>query len=99
MTGQDARPPRGRIEDLLRRIDKVARIEPGTEPGTQPDGGFELWIPRRLTLRDQTIPADVALMVLLDACLEKGYTPARFTEEDGGRLYLWERSEGGPAVG
>ena len=88
MMGQDGRPFRGTVEDLLRRIDKLAHPEDGSPPA-----GFELWIPPRLTLRGQTIPFDVALMVVLDALLEKDFVPASFTEEDGGRLYLYERAD------
>ncbi|HYU35202.1 MAG TPA: hypothetical protein VEW48_23870 [Thermoanaerobaculia bacterium] len=88
MSGQDGRPPRGTVEELLRRIEALAR------PGDAgPPGGFELWVPQRLTLRGQTIPFDVALMVVLDALLEKSFVPAGFTEEDGGRLYLYERAD------
>jgi hypothetical protein len=88
MIGQDGRPFRGTVEDLLRRIDTLAHPEDAGPPA-----GFELWIPQRLTLRGQTIPFDVALMVVLDALLEKNFVPAGFTEEDGGRLYLYERAD------
>jgi hypothetical protein len=89
MTGQDGRPPRGTVEELLRRIEALAR--PGD---TGPPSGFELWVPQRLTLRGQGIPFDVALMVVLDALLERDFVPAGFTEEDGGRLYQYERADG-----
>ncbi len=88
MTGQDGRPPRGTVEELLRRIETLAR------PGDAgPPAGFELWVPQRLTLRGQTIPFDVAVMVVLDALLEKSFVPAGFSEEDGGRLYLYQRAD------
>jgi hypothetical protein len=86
MTGQDVRPPRGTVEELLRRIEALAR-----SGEAEPSSGFELWVPQRLTLRGQTIPFDVAVMVVLDALLEKSFVPAGYTEEDGGRLYLYER--------
>ena len=85
MIGQDGRPPRGTVEDLLRRIETLAR-----SGKSGPPSGFELWVPQRLTLRGQTIPFDVAVMVVLDALLEKSFVPAGYTEEDGGRLYLYE---------
>jgi hypothetical protein len=88
MIGQDGRPPRGTVEELLRRIEVLARPGDGNPPS-----GFELWVPQRLTLRGQMIPFDVALMVVLDALLEKDFIPAGFTEEDGGRLYHYERSD------
>jgi hypothetical protein len=86
MTGQDGRPPRGTVEELLRRIEVLAR-----SGEAEPPSGFELWVPQRLTLRGQTIPFDVAVMVVLDALLEKSFVPAGYTEGDGGRLYLYER--------
>ena len=88
MTGQNGRPPRGTVEELLRRIEALAR--PGDAP---PPAGFELWVPQRLTLRGQGIPFDVALMVVLDALLEKDFVPAGYTEEDGGRLYHYQRAD------
>ena len=93
MTGQDGRPPRGTVEELLRRIEAMAR------PGDAgPPAGFELWVPQRLTLRGQGIPFDVGLMVLLDALLEKDFVPSGYTEEDGGRLYHYERAAAQPQV-
>jgi hypothetical protein len=86
MSGQNGHPVRGTVEELLRRIEALAR--PG-EDG--PPSGFELWVPQRLTLRGQTIPFDVAIMVVLDALLERSFVPAGFTEEEDGRLYLYER--------
>jgi hypothetical protein len=88
MTGQDGRPPRGTVEELLRRIEALA--QPGN---AEPPPGFELWVPQRLTLRGQGIPFDVALMVVLDALLEKDFVPAGYHEEDGGRLYHYERAD------
>jgi hypothetical protein len=86
---QAGRLPRGTVEDLLRRIDGLTRTE---DPGGTP--AFELWVPGRLTLRGQTIPSDVAQMVLLDALLERNFEPTGFVEEDGGKLYRYERSAG-----
>lgn len=88
MTGQLGRPPRGTVEELLRRIEALARPE-----GSEPPDGFDLWVPQRLTLRGQGIPFDVAVMVVLDALLERDFVPAGFTEEDGGRLYQTRRSD------
>jgi hypothetical protein len=76
------------LEELLRRIEALAR--PGD---TGPPSGFELWVPQRLTLRGETIPFDVAVVVVLDALLEKDFVPASYTEEDGGRLYLNQRAD------
>jgi hypothetical protein len=88
MTGQDGRPPRGTVEELLRRIETLAR-----SGDAGPPSGFELWVPQRLTLRGQGIPFDVALMVVLDALLERDFIPAGFSEEDGGRLYQYQRAD------
>ena len=88
MSGQDGRPPRGTVEELLRRIETLAR-----RGDAGPPSGFELWVPQRLTLRGQGIPFDVAIMVVLDALLERDFVPAGFTEEDGGRLYQYQRAD------
>lgn len=88
MSGQDGRPPRGTVEELLRRIETLARTGDDGPPS-----GFELWVPQRLTLRGQGIPFDVAIMVVLDALLEKDFVPAGYTEEDGGRLYQYQRED------
>jgi hypothetical protein len=88
MAGQDGRPPRGTVEELLRRIETLAR-----SGDAGPPSGFELWVPQRLTLRGQGIPFDVAIMVVLDALLERDFVPAGFTDEDGGRLYQYQRAD------
>lgn len=86
---QGARAPRGTVEELLRRIDRLTQpAEPGGAPG------FELWVPGRLTLRGQTIPSDVAQMVLLDALLERNFEPTGYVEEDGGKLYRYAPIDG-----
>lgn len=86
---QAGRAPRGTVEDLLRRIDRLTQ---SGDPGEAPE--FELWVPGRLTLRGQTIPSDVAQMVLLDALLERSFEPTGFVEEDGGKLYRYARTGG-----
>ena len=88
MAGQDGRPPRGTVEELLRRIETLARSGDAGPPSE-----FELWVPQRLTLRGQGIPFDVAIMVVLDALLERDFVPAGFTDEDGGRLYQYQRAD------
>ena len=77
----------GRVEDLLRQ---VAAIQDGA--AGKPVASFELWVPELLTLQGRRIPQDVALVVLLDAALEKKFEPAGFTEEPGGRIYRYQRS-------
>lgn len=86
---QAGRAPRGTVEELLRRIDRLTMAE---DSGGAPE--FELWVPGRLTLRGQTIPSDVAQMVLLDALLERSFEPTGFVEEDGGKLYHYARIGG-----
>lgn len=88
---QAGRAPRGTVEDLLRRIDRLTAESSG-EAGGAPE--LELWVPGRLTLRGQTIPSDVAQMVLLDALLERRFEPTGFVEEDGGKLYRYARIDG-----
>lgn len=90
---QVGRSPRGTVEDLLRRIDGLTKTEEDSG-GAGGAPAFELWVPGRLTLRGQTIPSDVAQMVLLDALLERDFEPTGFVEEDGGKLYRYERSAG-----
>lgn len=90
--GQAVRAPRGTVEELLRRIDGLTRTDGSDGAGGAP--AFELWVPGRLTLRGQTIPSDVAQMVLLDALLERNFEPTGFVEEDGGKLFSYARIDG-----
>lgn len=89
---QAGRLPRGTVEELLRRIERLTGSESAGETGGAPE--LELWVPGRLTLRGQTIPSDVAQMVLLDALLERSFEPTGFVEEDGGKLYRYARING-----
>ncbi len=89
---QTGRAPRGTVEELLRRIDGLTRTE--DSGGAEGAPAFELWVPGRLTLRGQTIPSDVAQMVLLDALLERNFEPTGVVEEDGGKLYRYARTNG-----
>ena len=52
---------------------------------------LELWVPARLTLRGAEIAADVAMAVVLDRLLGRGFMPAGFAQEATGRKYLYKR--------
>lgn len=69
------------VEALLKEIDAVA--EGSTD--------FELWVPPQLTLRGVEVSADVAMAVVLDRLLAKGYMPAGFTQQSDGRTYRYQR--------
>ena len=86
MITQERRISEGRVEDLLRQVEAVSEVE------GRPAASFELWVPELLTLHGRRIPQDVAVVVLLDAVLEKSFEPAGFTEEPGGRIYRYQRS-------
>lgn len=91
MITQERRTDEGRVEDLLRQVEAI--------PETGADGPvsqFELWVPERLTLHGRRIPQDVAIVVVLDALLLKSFVPSGYTEEPGGRMYRYERSD--PAI-
>ena len=70
------------VEELLERIDRV------------PDGTtrLELWVPERLTLRGKEVRLDVAMTVVLDRLLGKGFMPSGFSQGDTGRTYYYDCS-------
>jgi hypothetical protein len=71
----------GTVEALLGKIDHIS----------QQTTNFDLWVPVRLTLRGAEVPSDVAMAVLLDRLLAKGFMPAGFTQEANGRTYHYKR--------
>ncbi len=78
------RASRGRVEDLLTDVNSV---DGAAAIGTH----YELWVPDALTLRDQPAPLDLAMAILLHALLAKGYYPAGFEADTGGRVYRYVR--------
>lgn len=69
------------VEVLLGKIDQIS----------QQTTGFDLWVPVRLTLSGAEAPSDVAMAVVLDRLLGKGFMPAGFTQGDDGRTYHYRR--------
>ena len=57
---------------------------------SEPDG-FLLPIPlnRQLTLRGEKVLSDVAMAVITDQVLDKGWMPAGFEEKEGVRYYKY----------
>jgi len=78
------RASRGRVEDLLADVNSV---DGAAAIGTR----YELWVPDTLTLRDQPAPLDLAMTVVLNALLAKGYYPDGFEADIGGRVYRYIR--------
>ena len=76
-------PSQGSIEELLSQLDNIT---------TGPRQRFELWVPEHLTLRGQTAHSDVAMAIILDKILSKGYEPDGFAEAAGGRTYKYKAS-------
>lgn len=69
------------VEALLEQVDRV------------PDGTtrLELWVPARLTLRGVEVRSDVAMAVVLDRLLSKGFMPSGFSQGNDGRTYYYDR--------
>ena len=67
----------GTIEELLSEIGKVPAHAVGQR--------WELWVPELLRLRGVRVGDDIAMAILLDALLAKGFYPDGVTEGEGGR--------------
>jgi hypothetical protein len=50
---------------------------------------FELWVPQDLTLDGEPTPQDVAMALVGDQLLDKGFEPDGFTDGEGGRTYKY----------
>lgn len=79
------KPSISTVESLLSQIDGLASNSNRT---------FELWVPRNLTLRGQPARGDVAMAIVLDKILGKGYEPDGFIEGENGRTYRYKTSSG-----
>ena len=75
-----SRPSQSTVEAVLSQLDAVSTAE---------SQSFEIWIPQHLTLRGQAARADVAMAVILDKILGRGYEPDGFAEAEGGRVYRY----------
>jgi hypothetical protein len=51
---------------------------------------LEFWVPQQLTFRGQPVQHDVAMAIILDNILSKGYEPDGFAEVNGGRIYKYK---------
>jgi hypothetical protein len=70
------------VEALLEQIDGIA-------------GGstnFDLWVPDQLTWHGEPVRADIAMAVVVDRLLAKGFIPAGFTQGIDGRTYHYNES-------
>ena len=74
------------VEDLL---DQVAALTPA-----KAGESCSLHIADAVTFRNAALPQDVAMAIVLDALLAKGYFPDGFTQISGGRTYRY-RFNGG----
>jgi hypothetical protein len=75
------RPSHNTVEALLAQLDVIA------VGGKQK---FELWVPQHLAFRGQLARLDVAMAVILDKILSKGYELDGFTEEESGKVYSYK---------
>ena len=73
------------VEALLAQIDLV-----DPRSGAPP---LTLWVPESLTFDGHPLAQDVAMAVVLDAVLAKGFWPDGFVAEGAGRTYIF-RFEG-----
>ena len=75
----------GAVEDLLTEVAALAPRRVGET--------CSLWVPNALTLEGNLLAQDVGMAIVLDALLAKGFFPAGFEPERGGRRYKY-RFEG-----
>jgi hypothetical protein len=73
------------LEELLGQLDQIT----GSVNQT-----FELRVPEHLTFRGRPTQMDVAMAVLLDKILSKGYEPDGFKEVEGGKVYMYKKCSG-----
>jgi hypothetical protein len=66
------------VEEIVSQLDANA-------VGSTPK--FDLWVPHFLTFRGKPAHLDVAMALIVDEALGKGYEPDGFTENKGGRIY------------
>jgi hypothetical protein len=70
------------VEALLEQIDGTAGESTN----------FNLWVPDQLTWYGEPVRADIAMAVVVDRLLAKGFMPAGFTQGINGRTYHYSQS-------
>ena len=76
-------PDNGSVEDLLGQVSlwhDTAEIA-------------DLWVPDVLTLKGRTVGHDIAMAMVLDKTLSRGWLPGGFSPGKAGRWYHYERDE------
>ena len=73
------------VEQLLTQVDAAS-------PESR-DRTFTLWVPDSLTFKGEEISPNLAMTLVLDRLLAKGFFPAGFVPEGAGRRYNY-RFEG-----
>lgn len=76
-------PENGSVEDLLGQISlwhDTADIA-------------DLWVPGVLTLKGRAVDHDIAMAMVLDKALSRGWMPSGFSAGKSGRWYHYERAE------
>jgi hypothetical protein len=70
----------GTVEELLSRVEMIVEDQ----------NSFELWVSHRLSWKNQPVASDVAMAIVLDALLAKGFFPNGFEEGVGGSHYKYQ---------
>jgi hypothetical protein len=65
------------IESVLREIDSLPEAT----------GMVSLKVPDKMSLRGSSVPPDIALSILFDRLLTRGYEPDGFEATEDGRIY------------
>ena len=71
----------GSVEALLGAVNSV--------PPNQ--SMVELFVPDHLTLRGKEVSHDVAMAIIADKLLARGFFPIGFEQRSGGRLYRYQK--------
>lgn len=75
------KPSHNTVESLLSQVDDLTATS---------DQKFELWVSQSLSLRGQPIRLDVAMAIIGDKILSRGYEPDGFMEGKDGRTYKYK---------
>ena len=85
MTGPNAGPNMGSLEDLVREIQRL--------PADTPE--FDLWVPDNLTYQGDSITLEAAMAVVLNELLAREMFPDGFEQGSGGRMYRYRHESTG----